>query len=391
MKKSLIICFLFVLMLLMALVGCGGGGGTTNSAITNSELVNMLVDGSSTEGFTGIASHIDTKVPFAGIPMYPEDVTLNPAILTLINTNVNNFLDLSVTAIFNAGIPPYPSGVTVDSGLKKISVTSGSVTISWTFAPNSVTRTYANGHTTSTYVYRTVSGQTSVNFDESVDQDGVKASYKGTATYQRDTTTNGVTKILGATFVQNRTETTSDQRTFTVNGTVTMGDEDSTPGNLAFSGSFSIYLPSYGQVSGSVSANDMTYLRGYDTAEETYYNSNLTDATAITFTSTTNYNNVDPITNPVGLQGIWSGTFTDGSASPGLMTFSVATTAYTWWGLSADESRFYGTTVKNVSDISIQFYDGAVLWGTGAWNGGTQITGTWSLNGRSGTFSLTKQ
>ncbi len=394
MQQRLLIYCAGMLIFSLIFAGCGGGGGggggPASQTITNQQVVNLLVNGSSTAGFTGIASHIDTMVPFSGIPMYPDEVVLDAAAVALINKNVNSFLTVPSTPLFDNGSLPYPSGVTVDVATRTISVVSGAVTLSWTFLPNSVTRTYSSPEKTSTYVYSTVSGQTSVTFDESVNRAGVSATYNGTATYQRDTVTNGVVRLLGATFDQARTETNGAGKTFTVNGTVRMGAEDSLPGNLAFSGSFSLYLPPYGQVSGSVKADSMTYLKGYSPAEKTYYDSNLTDATAITFTSPTVYSDVSPVTNPEWLQGVWSGTFTDAPAS-GTLALSVSATAYSWWGESADKSRFYGSSVKYISDNSIEFYNYAVLWGTGKRNIDNTISGTWSLNGRSGTFGLTKQ
>lgn len=390
MKHRLEIYCAVMLVLSLMLAGCGGGGGPSYKTITNPALVNLLVDGSSAEGFTGIASHIDTKALFAGIPVIPGELSLDSATLLLINTNVNNYLDVTAVPVFDSGSTPYSAGVTVDSALKKISVTSGAITVTWTFAPNSVTRTYSSPEKTSTYVYRTVAGQTSVSFDEKVNQSGLVASYKGTATYQRNTVDNGVTKIISATFDQSRTETNVDGKTFTVNGIVSMGAEDSRPGNLSFSGGYSVYLPSYGQVSGGVKADNMTYLNGYNSGDNTYYNSNLTDATAITFSSTGDYTGTAPVTNPAWLLGIWSGTFSDAPASSGSMTLSVTSTAYSWWGASADGARFYGTTIKYNSDNSIEFRDSAVLWGSGKKISATEISGTWTLNGRSGTFTLTK-
>jgi len=380
-----------VFCLLLTACGGGGGGGVTYQPVTNVQLLSILTDGSATEGFTGLASHVDTNVLFAGIPMFPSEVTLDPAVVVLVNLNVNRFLDTTVIPVFDSGTLPYPSGMSVDSALKKITVTVGSITITWTFLPNSVTRTYSSPVKTSTYIYSTVAGQTSVSFDEKVNQSGVVATYKGTATYQMDTTNNGLTKINSAVFDQSRSETNSAGKTITVNGTVTMKPEDVRPGNLSFAGSYSIFLPSYGQISGAVKTDSMTYLRGYNPTDNSYYNSNLTDATAITFTAASNFNSGSTVANPVWLQGIWVGSFTDTNALPGTATLSVTSTSYSWWGNSADKTTFYGTVAKYVSDNQIEFYDFGLLWGTGRKISDTEISGTWSLSGRSGTFTMSRQ
>ena len=359
----------------------------TYSPIKNSTIVTMLVDGNPSAGFSGIASHIDTKVPLSGITMFPDDVVLSTDAITYINKNINSWL--SASPVFDGTSPPL--GVTVDSAQKKISVSSGNVILTWSFAADGVTRQRSDSTNsrTSSYTYTfTPSGQTNVTFTEILKQGTSTGTYQGTATYLRDSSTGASSKIINAVFNQNSTEVSTDGNSiYTVNGKVTMGAEDVVPGNLSFNGSISATLPPYGQVNANVTSSNMTYQKGSSATQ----NFNMVDATAITFTSTSDYGTVTPTAYPTWLQGIWKGTFTDVPDQSGTFVFSANSTTTTWFGQSADKTRSYGTSVKYTNDSYISFINDASVWGVAAKINDTKIAGTWSLNGRSGTFELVKQ
>lgn len=397
-----------LLLVFFCLTGCGGGG-TPQKDIVNQELRAMLVDGTTDNSFPGVDAYIDTKVPFAGIPMYLDlGSVLDPAVKQLINSNVNNHLDTSSTPAFTAGAGPY-SGVVVDAAAKTISVTVSdaekTTTLLYKFENNKVTRTCSRTYTggnragskySSSYVYSTISGnRASAAFTENVEEkiSGatiLAASYQGNSVYERNPADNSLVNLISSQFAQTRSETNGSNKTSTVSGTVTMGAEAARPGNLSFSGAYSVYLPSYGQVSGNVSASKMTYSRGFNSGDSTYFNSNLTDATSITLTSTSDYGGVQPIANPAWLTGIWSGTFTDSCGADGMLVFSVTNTAMSWYGMTGDGSTEYGAKVSYANDTKIEFLNQSILWGTGAKAIDGRINGNWSSSSCSGSFTLTK-
>lgn len=369
---------------------CGGGGdngGPVEIPITNQTLLSMLTDGEPSQGYTGISTHIDTKVPIAGLPMIPGDLILDPATVALINKNAASFLDTTKTPVFDSGSGTV-AGVSVDSARQVITVTVAGGTVSWSFAPNRVTRVYDTPPARySVYAFRTVNGTTVADFDDRVNQGGVNATYAGSASFQRDSTTNGVLKVIAATFHQNRLETMSDGGTVSVFGAVSMGAEDARP-NLTFAGTFSIHLPTYGQVSGSVNAAGMSYARGSLTSEN--YNFRTT-STVIAFSSPTDYSQAATVSNPLWLQGVWSGSYSEGAQQAGTMQFSATgATTLSWWGLPSVSGSSLGTSVTYIDDTTIRFHNGSVLWGTARKVSDTSLTGTWSLGGASGTFSLAK-
>ena len=413
-----------ILLLLLPLVfsACGGGGGGGSipyKSIDNVSLSSALKDGSQEQNFPGVASFIDTKVVFQDTDMF-LGLTIDPAAKALITTNVNSFLE-TPSPVFNSVLSPAPDGVTVDATLKKITVAlsemddtqkNADITISWRFAGNSVvrsyTKTYVNGDFkgsiyTSTWTYTYNSGVTTATFTDSTDETKLLAStktltkkltYNGSVKYVRNNTDSSLASLISAEFNQSHTETNNDTAlTYILNGTVKMTGTAATSGTLSFDGRFSFALPSYKTVSGLISLTNGTYGKGFDSANNVYYNeTNISNGT-LNLTSQADYTAYTPATtNALALRGAWVGAFTDSCSvvTPGNIALSITETTSTWNGMSSDLSRIYGALIA-IDATGLHLKNNALPWGDSSTVTATTIAGNWSFGGCGGTFSVTKQ
>lgn len=419
MRLRQIVKLIFLLSTLFAFSACGGGGSPIPyKVIDNVTLFNILKDGNQEQGFTGVASFIDTKVVFQGADMF-LGLPIDPAVAALITTNVNSFLETS-SPVFDSGTSPASAGVTVDATLKKITVAlfemdgaqkNADITFSWRFANNSVvrsyTKTYVNGDFkgstyTSTWTYTYNSGLTTATFTDSIDETELLASTKtltkkqtcsGNAKYTRNNSDSSLASLTSAEFTQSHTETNNDTaRTYTLNGNVKMTGTTATAGSLSFNGGFSFDLPSYNTVSGLVTLANGTYGKGFDGANNAYYNETDISNGTLTLKSVTDYANYVPTVNPASLQGAWLGAFTDSCSTTGAgqLELSVSAVTATWVGMSSDSSRFYGTLIS-IDATGLHLKNNALLWGDSTTVTDSTINGTWSFGGCGGTFSVIKQ
>ncbi len=386
-----------ILMMLVPLTisSCGGGGGSNGPAyvpITNAPLVSALKDG--TPDFPGIASFIDTKVVFQGGDMF-LGLSIAPAAKALITKNVNSFLETS-SLVFDSTLSPLPTGVTIDPALKKIMFTDAGTTVSWSFSGGSVVRSYVKSAgaepATWTYSYSAVTGLTTAVIKEplytdvSVINTTKKTSYSGTVLYARSRVDSSLTSLTSADFTQTHSETNSvTGLTWALDGNVKM--TAATTGNLSFDGGFSSDIPSYKTVSGKAVLANGTY------DNNAIINSTKIDPGTLTLTSQTDYSGYVPVaTNPVPLQGTWVGTFTDTcSVNNGDLQFSISETAASWYGMSHDLTRNYGTLLSIATASSVRLSNNTLSWGASTSVSATTIDGTWSYEGCGGFFKVIKQ
>jgi len=408
----------FVLALLFSVVlsACGGGGGDGGGgqqsapykAIDNLTLFNVLKDGSPEQSFPGVSSFIDTSVVFQGADMF-LGLQMDSDVKSLITKNVNSYLE-ATSPVFDAGPTPPYAGVAVDASLKKITVALPDITVSWTFAANSVVRSYAETRSTGdfkgsaylstwNYTYNAVTGLTTAVFTDSIDEttsnntQTQKASHNGTVVYKRNSADSSLTNLSSANFSQIYTETNNGiPRTYTMNGNVKMTGVTATAGNLTFDGDFSFTLPSYQTVAGLVTLANGTYGKGFDSANNAYFNETNISSGTLTLTSQTDYSSYTPVVNAVSLRGAWLGTFDDSCSTTGAgrLELSITETTATWFGSSADSSRIYGTLIT-IDGSGLHLKDNSLNWGDSNEVTDSSIKGTWSSGGCGGTFSIVKQ
>jgi len=400
----------------------------TLKTITNKELVSVLRDGNTKQDFPGLGSYIDTKAPYRGNDMF-LGLSLDNGVKDIINKNFSSYLNLSKPPEFCSDSGSF-DGITIDSSKKMINVVlnetsdgtgAATITVNWSFGVNKIVRSYEKKYVdgekkgsthSSIYTYSTGTNYTedyvdgvdtkltNVVFKEAINErylsatgytQTLSASYEGTSIYKRDGN-NSLRRLASAKFNQKLSEYNSHTKhSNTVDGIVMMKGEDAS-GNLAFDGSYSFYLPSYGIVSGIITVTTGTYARGYYNGA--YVNNNNFDGDGVAFTSQSDYADYTVTQYPVWLQGTWSGTFTDScNASGGQIAMSVSDITATWWGLSMD--RIYGTAVEIVEidgSYIVRLKNDSAIWANDVKvnEGDTHIGGTWSYNGCSGSFSLHK-
>jgi hypothetical protein len=374
------------------------------NVITDRTLYDALRKGSQDQNFAGVGSYIDTKTAYRAISMY-LGLNIDAAVKAIIDENINRFLDSSIP-LFYEGSGSYP-GVTFDSVHKRIDVAltenNASTTISWAFSPNRIVRTYRSDVVsgsgrgsvyTSTCTFSNAAlsnaSQKLINaiLTESVTEmyDGarkISALYDGSMVYDRTSSA-----LLSAKFNQRFSETNlTTWKTDSLEGMMTVDN-----GALSFNGSYVFNLRSYGAVTGTLDITKGTCAKGYSAQEGRYFNNNdLTNASAI-FTTSSAYN--VPVVPPDWLIGVWSGTFTDsGDAShSGNMGVIVTKTNATWWGQSYDGARNYGTKMEfsGSTAVTVRLMNETTLWSNGSRINDGRIEGTWSNNGFSGVYVLTK-
>ncbi|MFA7059768.1 MAG: hypothetical protein WC156_02985 [Pedobacter sp.] len=413
-----IIKLVLLLPALLVFTACGGGGGGSAPyiSIDNESLSSVLKVGDQEQGFPGVTSFIDTKVVFQGSDMF-LGLTIDSAVKALITKNVNSFLETS-PPVFDSGPSPSSTGVTVDAALKKITValsemdgaqTNANIIISWSFTGNSVvrsyTKTYVDGElkgttysSTWTYSYSSVTGLTTALFIESINETKLlpsgktltkKASYNGTVKFVRSTVDGSLVSLASADYSQLHTETNNDTAlTWTLDGSVKMTGTTLTGGKLSFDGGFSFDIPSYKTVTGKAVLTDGAYLNNAilnSTAD-------IIDPDNLTLTSQADYSDYTSTTNNASaLRGAWVGTFTDScGVNPGNIELSITETTATWFGMSSDLSRVYGTLIS-IDATGLHLKNNALSWGNSSNVNNTTIDGIWSFDGCSGNFSVTKQ
>ena len=387
-------------------IACGGGSNPQPEPkieITNPELISLL---KGTADFGGIGSYIDTNAAFNAADIFlglavPADAKL------IITENYNRYLQGTPPASFYSGTSPYDSGVVVNTGQHKISVTLPDITVSWLFSGSTVTRVFskinASGVTdssTTAYSYNAGSGLTTASFSESVDETSVssgkphtiKASYAGTVVFERSVTDSTLITLKNATFSQSHAETNSN---YTMSGTVVMTGTGTTgtAGNLAFeNGTCSFDLPPYDTVSGSVSMTGGSYDMGANAGSGSYANNNVIKDSTLKLTSTKDYSTFIPVVNSVAVRGIWLGTFTDSCtpAKSGSLQMSITDISATWWGFSSDSTRVYGDLIA-IDGTVLNIKNSTASWGSSLSITASTIAGTWSFGSCSGTFSVNKQ
>lgn len=375
------------------------------NVITDGTLYDALRKGSQDQNFAGVGSYIDTKTAYRAISMY-LGLNIDAAVKAIINENINRFLDSS-TPLFYEGSGSYP-GVTFDSVHKRIDVAiaenDASTTISWVFSANRIVRTHRRDVVTGSgrgSVYTSTctfsnaalskASEKLINavLTESVTEmyDGarkISALYDGSMVYDR---TNNA--LLSAKYNQRFSETNlTTQKTDSLEGLMMIVDN----GALSFNGSYAFNLRSYGAVTGTLDITKGICAKAYNALEGLYFNNNdLTNASAI-FTTSSAYS--VPVVPPDWLIGVWNGTFTD-SGDPshsGNMGVIVTKTNATWGGQSYDRARNYGTKMEfsGSTAVTVRLMNEATLWSSGRRINDGRIEGTWSNNGFSGDYVLTK-
>jgi hypothetical protein len=388
---------LLAVIMVSILAGCGGGGGggvaPSPEIPANSPVYSALISGEvKADGSKGITALVKTDVPFSGLPMIPEGITLSNEIRSLIVKNANSYLTTTGIPVFDPGTPPYPAGVTITQGTPpRISVTDSvnGTTVSWDFSANSVLRAYDDGIKKSSYTFsQQADGTTRAAFDEI--SENPAARYNGTALYQKNSD-GSVANVISALFDQTYS-TTVDGITNSANGTVTMSG-----GTASFKGDYSVYIPLYDTViSGTADIKGLSY--DWVPGTTTTVNS-TTSSTTVSITSKTDLSTLQAIVRPEWLKGDWQGSmFIDGSAGQqGILIVTASlpdSPVITWSGQLFGDTVIYGSKARYFSDSDIRLYDtsaGQVVWGTAMRKSDTEITGTWSFSGKSGTFSLIKQ
>lgn len=386
--------------------------------ILNQDVFSTLKDGNQEQDFPGLGSFIDTKMVYRGVDMF-LGLNINDSVKQIINENANRYLDPTIMPTFYSGTGKF-DGVTIDSAQKIISVTLvetdqggkvADIRLTWSFAKNKVVRSYKKysiggdkkGSTyDSIYTYSTGTDLANVVFLESIYEiyvstsgytQQVSASYEGTAIYERNIVDNSIKRLISAKFDQKHSESNSfTKQTNTIVGLVTMKEINTTEGNLDFNGQYSLFLLSYGLVSGTVTVADLKYAEGYNTYDRTYYNNNTLNEAKVLFTSQSDYLDYTVAKNPSWIKGIWGGEFTDSCSENNLngqLSMSVTDTTATWWGQSYDMSRNYGTAVE-VYGASVRLKDDTALWANGVKISDTRIEGSWLLKGCKGSFVLDK-
>jgi hypothetical protein len=124
-------------------------GGSTKY-IANQALFSLLKDGSSPQDFPGLGPFIDTKMVYRDLEMF-LGLTIDAQGKSIINTNVNRFLDVTAPPVFfTGGVTSFPGG-RIDAASRFIEVTISEMSgltktaetiISWKFDANKVVRTY---------------------------------------------------------------------------------------------------------------------------------------------------------------------------------------------------------------------------------------------------------
>lgn len=385
--------------------------------ILNEYLLSVLKDGNQEEDFPGLGSYIDTKVPYRGADMF-LGLDINSTVREIINENINRYLGPTTAPEFYTVSGDFP-GVTIDSAQKVIKVAIGEtdgvtkiadIALTWSFDKNRIVRNYKKDYIggnkkgttySSIYTFSTGASLTNVVFNETINEiststsgytQTVSASYEGTAIYERNSADNSMKRLVSAKFDQKHSESNSlTKQTNTVDGLVTMKEVNATEGNLTFDGHYSLYILSYDAVSGRVTVTDVTYAKGYNTQDHTYFNNNTLNAAAALFTSQIDYLDYTVTTNPSWIKGVWTGTFTDSCNvnNPGQLSMSITDTNATWWGQSYDKSRNYGTSVE-VYGSTVSLKDDAAIWSDGVKINDTRIDGNWSYNGCYGSYILNK-
>ena len=378
------------LILLAPLVfsACGAGDAPPPKPIDNPLLSSTLKVGNQELGFPGMASYIDTKVVFQGGDMF-LGLSLDTAVKALIIKNCNSFL-MDSPPSFDGGPSPSASGVTVNAALKKITFKTGDVTVSWLFSGNSVVRSYAKTAaaepSTWTFTYNPATGLTSASFVEPVSEavagsTTTRTSYSGSMKYVH-AADYSLTSLTSAEFTQTHMETdSSTARTMILNGNVKMSGTTATGGDLTFAGGFSFDLPPYGTVTGTAGLTNGTYgpIRA-----------NISNG-ILTIASQTDYSHVSPSANPLSLQGVWLGTFTDScAATPGTIVVSISAATAIWVGISSDLARIYGAQVA-IDANGLHLKNNALSWGDSSSISATAIAGSWSSGSCNGTLNVLKQ
>ena len=371
---------------------------TTGNPVSEN-LSAILKNGSQDQNFAGVGPYIETKVVYRGIDIF-LGLNIATAVKEIIQTNFDRCLT-SDAPVFSSGSGSF-DGVTIDSAGKTIQIKvdgeNSSTLVSWSFVANKIVRTsrkYVSGGIGNGSVYEstyTFSNSTQNLTNAVLTESGTEysggvrklgVSYEGSAVYDRSTGA-----LISANYYQRLTETNLlSLKSDTLDGLITMAG-----GTLAFSGSYSFNLRSYGAIGGGVKITNGSYSRGCSFQDGNYFNNNdLTNAVA-SFTATSTY--TVPTANPAWLIGVWSGTFTD-SGNPdhnGTISLLATATNATWWGQSFDKTRNYGTGVEvtGTTAITVRLLNDKSLWTAGSKISDTRIEGQWAYNSFKGSFVLTK-
>lgn len=393
--------------------------------IEDASLKSLLLAGSGLESYTGLDSLIETRIPheimrvfFEKSPTVSESISANQMILA----NAGNYL--SGTSSFSSqGISTLDWEKTLDNGtkstysftvdestksctLKETNRDSGSALvysrdITWLFFGTKVEKTVVLSHSsgdrkgssnTHTVTFDRNGGNTLIAVFQDrrreilISSGGFKSDlqgfYKGSAIFDR-TSDFDVDEILSAKYEQSLTQSATFNDELVGGVQKLSGFLEMDNGALRFKADFQVHLDSYGSIAGKVSLRgNNLYARGFDQA---FYNNNLLEDAVFTVAALPQKQSASL---PTGIEGQWSGSFSDSCAGDGQMILQISGSSQSWSGQSSDSSRFYGTNIV-VSDQDVFLYDETRIWSRGTFEStGPTISGNWNDGVCNGSYQI---